>query len=187
MAESDGVEDSLSGLMEAYQGGDLAAFEELYGALAPQLLRYLTGLARDRTRAEDLLQDTFMQLHRARATYHPGRPVRPWAYAIARNVFLMHARAASRRGRHEAVADDELPDVPVPAEMESFADRDAVRRAVAQLPPERREPLLLHHVLGLSFREVGAVLGITEGAAKVKAHRAMVTLREILGEAGGGR
>jgi RNA polymerase sigma-70 factor (ECF subfamily) len=185
--ERDEGDDRLSGLMEAYQEGNLAAFEELYVALAPQLLRYLTSLCRDRTRAEDLLQNTFLHLHKARATYLPGRPVRPWAYAIARNVFLMFARASGRRGRHEVVAPEELPELPVPAEMESYADRDAVRRAVALLPQERREPLLLHHVLGLSFREVGAVLGISEGAAKVKAHRAVTALREILDVSGGGQ
>lgn len=180
MVESD---EQLNALMSAYQGGDVNAFETLYRKLAPQLGGYLRSLVRDGARAEDLLQETFLQLHRARRTYLPGRPVKPWIYAIARNVYLMNRRAATRRARHEAVADEELPDIPIPAEVEKLADADAVRRAVATLPEDRREALVLHHVYGLSFREVGAVQGVSEGAAKLRAHRGMVELRELLGVA----
>jgi len=178
-------EDDLPRVMLAYQGGDVGAFEALYAALARPLLGYLQSLARDRARAEDLLQESFLQLHRARATYLPGRPVKPWVYAIARNVFLMHRRSVSRRGRHEVLADEELPDLPVPPEVDSLADRQAVRLALARLPGERREAVVLHHLAGMSFREVGAVLGISEGAAKIRAHRGVVQLRELL--SGGGR
>jgi RNA polymerase sigma-70 factor (ECF subfamily) len=177
----------LPSLMASYQGGDMVAFETLYGTLAPELLGYLRALTREATRADDLLQETFLQLHRARHTYLPGRPVKPWVYAIARNVFLMSRRAAGRRGRHEVLAEEELPEVPVPPEVATLGERDAVRRAVASLPPDRRESLLLHHVFGMSFKEVGAVLGLSEGAAKLRAHRAMVALREAMGVGGEGR
>ena len=60
----------------------------------------------------------------------------------------------------------------------------SVRKALARLPEGRRDPLVLHHVLGMSFKEVGAVLGISEGAAKVRAHRALAELREAMGVAG---
>ncbi len=177
-------EERLAAQMVAYQNGDAMAFDTLYGEVAGPILGYLGSLTRDAARAEDLLQETFLQVHRVRHTFEPGRPVKPWLYAIARNVFLMERRARGRRGRHEGLADDELPDVPVPAEAESLADRDAVRRALARIDPERREALLLHHVVGFSFKEVGAVLGVTAGAAKLRAHRGVVELRGILG---GGR
>lgn len=180
-------EDRLSALMVAYQGGDMAAFEALYGSLATALGGYLRSLVRDAARAEDLLQETFLQVHRARRTYLPARPVKPWIYAIARNVFLMSRRSATRRERHETIADEELPDVPVPAEVESLGERHAVRAALAGLAEERREAVLLHHVWGLSFKEVGAVQGVSEGAAKLRAHRGMNELRERLGGRGGGR
>ncbi len=173
---------ALAALMVAYQNGDAMAFERLYAELGRPMLGYLRALTRDAARAEDLLQDTFLQVHRVRHTFDPRRPARPWLYAIARNVFLMDRRSRGRRGRHEELADDELPDVPVPAEVESLADRDAVRRALARIGADRREALLLHHVVGLSFEEVGAVLGITAGAAKVRAHRGVVELRQILGD-----
>jgi len=173
-------DDELISLMIAYQGGEMAAFEALYAALAPPLGRYLRALTRDAGRAEDLLQETFLQLHRARRTYAPPRPVKPWAYAIARNVFLMARRAATRRARHETLADEELPELPVAPEAESLGDRDAVRRALVHVPEDRREALVLHHVHGLSFREVGAVQGVSEGAAKLRAHRGMIELRARL-------
>jgi RNA polymerase sigma-70 factor (ECF subfamily) len=64
--------------------------------------------------------------------------------------------------------------------MESLATRDLVTRALAKLPVDRREAVLLHHVEGLSFQEVGAVLGVTTMAAKLRSHRAMGQLRELL-------
>jgi RNA polymerase sigma-70 factor (ECF subfamily) len=182
-----GQGDGLSELMMAYQRGDAAAFETLYGQLSPQLGGYLRALCRDAARAEDLLQDAFLQVHRSRHTYLPPRPVKPWIYAIARNVFLMSRRAASRRARHESVADEALPDIPVPAEMERLADQRTLQRALAGVPPERREAMLLHHVWGFSFREVGAVLGVSEAAAKLRAHRAVHRLRELLVSGGGAK
>jgi len=184
VATAGGTDEGLLEAMVAYQGGDTEAFGTVYAALRGALTGYLRALARDAAVAEDLVQETFLQLHRARHTFQPPRPVKPWVYAIARNVFLMNRRAAFRRGRHETIADEALPDIPVAPEIESFGDRDSVRKALAGLPETRREPLVLHHVLGLSFKEVGAVLGISEGAAKVRAHRALTELREAMGVAG---
>ena len=180
-------DEGLSTFMAAYQSGSMAAFEALHTALGPQLRGYLAALCRDPGRVDDLLQDTFLQVHRARHTYQPGRPVRPWVYAIARNVFLMSRRAAGRRARWEVLADEELPELPVPAEVESLADRDTVARALARVGEERREAVMLHHVMGMSFREIGQALGISEGAAKVRAHRGMRELRGLLGAGRGER
>jgi RNA polymerase sigma-70 factor (ECF subfamily) len=176
----------LGEAMVAYQDGNMEAFTTIYSALGGALRGYLGALARDRGLAEDLVQETFLQLHRVRHTYQPPRPVKPWVYAIARNVFLMHRRSASRRGRHEAVADDGLPEIAVAPDLDGLSDRDTIRAALTGLPERKRETLVLHHMLGLSFKEVGAVLGISEGAAKVRAHRALAQLREALGAKGDG-
>ncbi len=185
-ARSETSEAELAKAMAEYQLGNMEAFETVYSTLGGGLRAYLGTLARDRVLADDLLQETFLQLHRVRHTYQPPRPVKPWVYAIARNVFLMQRRSATRRSRHESVADDALPEVPVPPEMEALGDRDAIRVALERISEGRREPLVLHHILGMSFKEIGAVLGISEGAAKVRAHRALVELREALGVGGGG-
>ena len=169
-----------SAWMAAYQAGEAAAFERLYHALAPRLRKYLISLTRNVPRADDLLQETFLQIHRSRHTYTPPRPVVPWAYGIARHVYLMDCRAWGRRQRFETEEDSAGLDFAVAPLGEGVADRQRVSRAVARLSPERREPLLLHHVWGFSFKEIAGILGIREGAAKVRAHRARNQLRGFL-------
>lgn len=170
----------LGAWMIAYQAGEGSAFENLYRQLAPTLRKYLISLTRNRPRADDLLQETFLQIHRSRHTYAPPRPVTPWAFGVARHVYLMDCRAWARRKRLETEPVDELPEIPVPAAGEGVADQQLVRRAVAELPEDRREPLLLHHIWGFSFREIAGILGIREGAAKVRAHRARKQLESLL-------
>ncbi len=162
--------------MTAYQAGSMPAFEALYAALAPPLLAYLTALARDRGLGQDLLQETFLQIHRSRRAYRSGLPVRPWVFTIARHVWLMDRRLRGRR----PLPDRELPDLPVPAEVETLADRDRLRRALDAVLPDRREALLLHHVWGFSFAEIGQMLGIRPDAAKLRSSRGMGDLRQML-------
>jgi RNA polymerase sigma-70 factor (ECF subfamily) len=175
-----GEPDELRRLMAGYQAGDAASFERLYAALAPILRRSLNGLARDPVRVEDLLQETFLQLHKARHTFDPALPVSPWAYAIARHVFLADFRR--RRRSREAPLAEEASGVaaPDPGHAAAVAAHE-LDRALAELPEERREPLVLHHLRGWSFDEIAARLGIREGAARVRAHRALDQLRKLLG------
>ena len=168
--------DELRRLMTLYQRGSLEAFEQLYAALAPSLRAYLTALTRNAVQAEDLVQESFLQIHRSRHTYRADLPVRPWVFAIARHVRMMDLRARSRR---PAIA-GEMPDLPVPSEMEGLGDRDALRRALGSLLDDRREALLLHHVWGFSFAEIGQMLGIRADAAKLRSSRGMNDLRAIL-------
>jgi RNA polymerase sigma-70 factor (ECF subfamily) len=171
-------QDDLRQLMTAYQGGSMDAFERLYAALAPPLLGYLTSLTRDRGRAQDLLQESFLQIHRSRHVYRRDLPVRPWVFTIARHVWLMDLRTRARRPA--LTSGNELPNLPVPADMERLADRDALRRAFDRLLPDRREALLLHHVWGFSFAEIGQLLGIRAEAAKLRSSRGMSDLRKLL-------
>jgi RNA polymerase sigma-70 factor, ECF subfamily len=170
------VRDELQELMAAYQAGSIEAFERLYVTLAPALLGYLSSLVRDRSHAQDLLQEAFLQLHRSRHTYRPELPVKPWVFAIARHVWLMDRRTRSRR----PVTGAELPEIPVPADVASLADREALRLALGALLPDQREALLLHHIWGFSFAEIGQLLGIREDAAKLRSSRAMGDLRKSL-------
>ncbi|MGD8439248.1 MAG: RNA polymerase sigma factor [Holophagae bacterium] len=175
-------EQRLTELMIEYQKGDMEAFEGLYEALRRPLIRYLWTFVRNQAAAEDLLQETFLQLHRARQTYIPPRPVRPWIYAITRHVALMHLRTTRRR--KEMLPDEELPEVPVTPSMEQLADRATVQRLLATLPRPAQEVLILHHLLGLSFDEVGQIVGVAGGTAKVRAHRALKKIRDGLDKEG---
>jgi RNA polymerase sigma-70 factor (ECF subfamily) len=168
--------DTLERLMARYQDGDITAFDELYAAIAPAVLQYLSALTREPDRARDLVQETFLQVHRARRTYRPALPLRPWLFAIARHVWMMDLRTRSRRPAPTA----ELPDLPVPGEVERLADRDTIRRALARVLPDRREALLLHHVLGFSFAEIAQTLGVSVEAAKLRSSRGMKDLKEAL-------
>jgi RNA polymerase sigma-70 factor (ECF subfamily) len=84
-------------LMSRYCDGDRRAFDEIYASLAPHILGYLTGLAKDRPTAEDLLQQTFINLHRHRDVYVRGANPVPWLFTIAHRTFLDGVGPASRR------------------------------------------------------------------------------------------
>jgi RNA polymerase sigma-70 factor (ECF subfamily) len=175
----------LQALMVSYQAGDLTAFDQVYVLLAPVIKGFLRRRSLTAATVDDLVQETFLQIHRARHTYDPAFPVIPWAVAIARHVWLMHCRTTSRRP-HASESIDDLA-LGVRADAEAFADQDAVRGALSRLSPARRRPLIWHHILGLSFREIGAMLGIREDAAKLRSSRGMADLRAELVAKGAGR
>lgn len=165
--------------MDGYLEGRLDAFDALYTALAPRIRHYLLDQCRDGAVADDLVQETFLQLHRSRRTYEPGRPVTPWVFAIARHVFLMHRRGSGRRMRfHDALAaETRAADLPRD-DVQVLADCDEVRRALETVPADQRRALLMHHVEGWSFAEIAARLGIRVNAAKTRAFRGMRRLKE---------
>jgi RNA polymerase sigma-70 factor, ECF subfamily len=176
----DAADTALRRAMSSYQAGSLDAFEDIYAALAPRLLRYLRYLTRRSDLADDLLQETFLQMHRSRATYNAAYAVTPWAFGLARNTFLMQRRSAARFAAVHEVSSDP-PDFPVPPDFERLAAGDDIRRAVASLNPDQAEPLMLHHVWGFSFDEIAGTLGISSAAARARSSRAVAALRERLG------
>ena len=172
-------EGHLQTQMVAYQAGRVEAFDALYAALAPEVRAYLLAACRDPARADDLVQETFLRLHRARATYQPGLPVRPWVRGIARRVHLMDRRSTVRRWRREEALAADARATPA-AGPRHDGERAGLERALADVPPEVRRPFLLHHVLGFSFAEIAARLGVGLGTAKVRSSRARLRLRALL-------
>lgn len=169
----------LRALMIRYQGGSLEAFQEIYAQVAPGVRRYLSHLASGSEIADDLLQETFLQMHRSRAAYNPEYAVRPWVFGLARNVFLMNRRAARRWAKvHESRED--LPEFPVLPEADRLGSQDEIRRCIAYLAPDQAEALLLHHEWGFSFEEIAGMLGISAAAARARASRGMADLRVAL-------
>jgi RNA polymerase sigma-70 factor (ECF subfamily) len=168
----------LRELMREYQSGRFEAFDELHALLAPAVRRYLLSHLRDAAKADDLVQETFLQLHRARHTYDPGYPVTPWTMAIARHVRLMDRRTQSRRPwAPEDVTELELP---VRGEAAAYAEKADVRRALEKVAASRRDAVIQHHVWGWSFKEIAAKAGIAETAAKLRSSRGMAQLRALL-------
>jgi RNA polymerase sigma-70 factor (ECF subfamily) len=179
--EAKNEEAALCALMEGYLAGRIEAFDGLHAALSGRLRGYLLSQCRDPGLADDLLQDTFMQIHRSRRTYQPGRPVAPWVFAIARHVYLMNRRRASRRLRFEDRIAADLRSCDVARDdLRTMVEADEVRRALRGVPADQRRALLLHHVEGWSFVEVAERLGIRVNAAKTRAFRGIKKMREQL-------
>ena len=188
MREGGEEEDRLVRLMVDYQSGRAEAFEGLYAALAGVLRRHFEAVSRGAA-ADDLVQDTFMEIHRSRRTYLPPLPVRAWVFGIARNVVRRHRRLAWRRARRDAfgaLVGDAAAPAASGAPHHAIDVRD-VDDALRQLSPARRHAWELHHVQGLSFEEIARVLRIPVGAAKLRSSRAMGALRAALGVVKGER
>jgi RNA polymerase sigma-70 factor (ECF subfamily) len=170
----------LVALMVAYQAGELGAFEQLYAALVEDVHRYFSRVCRDRALARDLVQDTFLELHRSRRTYAPPLPVRPWVFGIARHVLARSRRAG--RSRADAPASEAIDDNAAAESAGHAPPGDALDLGVAlsELPASTRIPWLLHHLFGFSFQSIAARLGVTVMAAKLRSSRAKRALRLAL-------
>jgi RNA polymerase sigma-70 factor (ECF subfamily) len=177
-------------LMAAYVTGDSRAFEALFARLAPRLHRFFRRSFGSEATADDLLQQTFLKLHRARGTYRQDMKLAPWAFTIAARVRLDELRRRKRLaedGDEEALARaDEQAAAAVQADTRDAADRDRaalVRDAVDALPESQRAVIHLHRYEEMTFAEIAAVLGTTEGAVKLRAFRAYGALRARLAPA----
>jgi RNA polymerase sigma-70 factor, ECF subfamily len=185
-------------VMARYCRGDTAAFHRLYALLAARILAYLTGLLGDKAAAEDALQLTFLKVHEARSTYVMDANPVPWIYTIAHRTALDEIRKRKRsrvrlnKGGEGAPADpaayitgvaaDAHPD---PADRPDPSAAAGALAALAKLPDNQRQALILTKVHGRSIADAAMITGSTPGAIKQRAHRAYVTLRQMLGPKGG--
>ena len=135
--------------------------------------------------ADDLLQTTFLKLHRARESYRGEQRLRPWVFAIAARVRLDEFRSRKRWPddlTEEALAraEDSEPSDGPEARADSGDLVDRVRAAVDALPESQRVIVHLHRYEELTFTEIATALGTTEGAVKLRAFRAYGRLRKQL-------
>ena len=176
---------SLDSAMDRYARGEDAAFAEVYDKLAPRLYGFLVRRTHDRAKAEDILQQTMLHIHRARGRFLPGAEVMPWAFAIARRLLIDQ----HRRGGRELLAkgdDEDVGDLLV--SLDAGADELAIAKEVAtrlgeelqRLPEKQRVAFELIKQDGLSVAEAAQVLGTTVAAVKLRAHRAYEALRSVL-------
>lgn len=182
IVESPLSEISLEALLERYQHADAPAITELIQRLSPDLLRFFLAQETTRTEAEDLLQNTWLRIHKARHTYRAGAPVLPWVFAIARHVRVDDYRKRRRIRQYES-ATDSLP------ELASHEDARPVETLtfeslIADLPESQREVLTMLKVNGLTLEEVALATCSSVGAVKQKASRAYAKLRILLHNSG---
>ena len=163
---------ALAGDQRAYA----ALLHETARLLRPLLLRRLGA----RAEVEDVLQEILLSIHRARHTYDGKRRYRPWAFAIARYRLLDHLRAHyADQLRHAVDLADVAEILPAPV-TETGWSYEYIRDEIRQLPERQGVILRLLHQEGRTAREVARLIGMTESAVKVAAHRAYKRLRKIL-------
>ena len=174
--------------MAAYAGGDDRALGIVYDALGGRLFAFLTRRARDRELAEDLLQQTFLQIHRNRSSFSAGAAVAPWAFAIARRLLIDAMRAKTRLRKNFGDRDEDAMDRLAGASNPELAA--GARQETAQLfaklealPEAQRVAFELIRIDGLSMAEAAEMLGTTVTAMKLRAHRAYKALG-LAGESG---
>lgn len=177
--------------MQRYCDGDASAFRELYSLVAPRLLGYLMKMARSRAVADDMLQLTFLKVHRARAAYVRGADPVPWMYSIAHRTFIDETRRVKRAIVQSAGED--VPEIAAAITGESADQREepidselarSALDALAKLPEQQREAVVLTKLDGKSVAEAADIAGTTVGAMKVRAHRGYEALRRLLGARG---
>ena len=168
-------------LMRAYCAGDEKAFRELFDRYAEPLFRAVQRLLADESAARDVVQQAFLQMHRARNDFAPTRKFRSWIYTIALNLARAERRRRGRR-REDGLADeprhasDDTPD----QHVEAVQSRHRMAKAMERLSREQREVIILHWYEGLSFPAIAHATGAGLSAVKVRAHRAYKKLREFL-------
>ena len=184
---------SVDEAMGRYARGDASAFEVVYEAVTPRLERYLRRHVREKTRIEDIIQQTFLQMHGARGTFLIGAEVMPWAFAIARRLMIDSGRKSRREEHFERNADDLAPtirDRPCAASSEELLQAQEVRArlcaAHAQLSAPQRAAFDLVKTEGVTHAQAALILGTTVTGIKLRVHRAYLSLRGALVDSGPG-
>ena len=155
--------------LRAAAAGDVGAFAEIVRASQPHVWRFLRHLLGDADLAADVMQETFVRVHRALPGFRHESRFTTWLFRIARNAAIDEQRRLARRRRVTA-----LEDRPPPSPDGSLATE--LRAALADLSPDLREPFVLVEVFGMRYREVGEVLGMPEGTVKSRVFRARAAL-----------
>lgn len=165
--------------MRQVRAGRTAGLATLFERHHARLYRYCLRMTGNRAAAEDLVQDVFMKMLKYKATFKDDSEFVPWMFGIGRNACFAYLRRT---------ADDQLADADVDSagqtddamETSQYDGQDElVRRALQQLPADRREVLVLSRYEYKTYDEIAKTLECSVGAVKVRAHRAMKQLREI--------
>ena len=184
-------EDLLTRYRDSADPGD---FNELVRRYERELYRYLARYLGNPALAEDVFQNTFLQVHLKRALYEDGRPVRPWLYSIATHqavdalrkagrhptVSLDRRVAGSGEGEPGALVDLLVGDGSAPLdELQEQERRDWVARSLEKLPDVLRQTVILAYHQDLKYREIAEVLKIPVGTVKSRLHAALAKLQEM--------
>lgn len=173
-------------LVEDYLDGDVAAFRLIIERYHDELMRFLRRMMGDASAADDVFQDTFIQVHQSLETFDTTRRLKPWLFTIAANKARDALRKAKRRrtlslsaditagGERGSFVDLLEIDIPGPdANMQDEERSRLVQRAVDQLSPRMREILLMAYFQRLSYAQIAELLDIPLGTVKSRLHAAV--------------
>ena len=174
--------------VDAARSGDAGAFESLVLRYQARIVNYASALVRDAGAAEDVAQETFVRAWRGLGRFRGESAFRTWLYRIAANVARTHL---DRRGRQARIADGSLDDETEPLQADDVASaapdaetslvtREAIDRALAELPDELRLALVLRDVEGLDYKEIAGVTGAPMGTVESRIFRARRHMRTLL-------
>lgn len=170
-------------LLRQVQTGNIAAFESLFAQYWEPLWRFSRALTHSDDVAEDIVQSVFTRVWVLRASWNPQGSIQSYLLRAVRNAYL------DRQKHHRVMRDyvaAEVPHQPAAATVELHVERSdqqaRLNAALAQLPDVRRQAVLLRYEHGLSYAEIGAILGMTSGAAEKQIARTIETLRQRVTE-----
>jgi RNA polymerase sigma-70 factor (ECF subfamily) len=180
-------------LLLRFKAGETEAFGQLVRRYERELYGYLRRYLGDEALAEDVFQNTFLQVYQKLDQYETGRPVRPWLYTIATHQAI---DALRRAGRRPVVSLDQERETEINGAKRSLLDivearncdpldqleaeerRERVRAGLAELPEHLRSTVMLAYFQGLKYREIADILEIPVGTVKSRLHAALLKLQE---------
>jgi RNA polymerase sigma-70 factor, ECF subfamily len=167
-------------LVARCRAGDVDAFEVLYRQHSPRIYSLACRMTGSPQEGEDLLQEIFLQVHRKLGSFRGEASLGTWLYRLAMNQCLDFVRSRQNRARSVTTAlEDEGQNEPA-APAETPVTRIDLERAVQQLPDGYRAAFVLHDVEGLDHRQIGEMLGISEGTSRSQVFKARMKLRTLL-------
>ncbi|MGZ8323372.1 MAG: sigma-70 family RNA polymerase sigma factor [Rhodoplanes sp.] len=175
------AEESLDALLARTASGDQTAFRALYDRTSGRLFAICLRIARNRTLAEDFLQEAYARVWERSPQFDPQRgSALAWMIALTRNHAIDVIRTRGREVLSVDGTEFEVPDQPALAPAEARLDYPAITRALAELDEGPRRAIMHAYLDGMSYQEIGAALGIPIGTAKTWVSRGIAKLRRSL-------
>jgi RNA polymerase sigma-70 factor (ECF subfamily) len=173
-----------SALMLRYQDGDIAAFETLYRRHKDAIYRYLLRLCGHRDTAEDIVQEVWGKIVKARSSYRPTAKFTTFLYRVAHNCFIDHVRRNKRHANSTTLEPELHSDPGETPELatERILARERMEVALKTLPEEQRDAFLLSEEGGLNIDQIASVTGCNRETAKSRVRYATNKLRNAIDE-----
>jgi len=162
-------------LMGRYVAGDIAAFDELFRRYESRAFAYFVKRTRSRERAQDLYQELFLRVHRARDAYDAERPFAPWFFQIAHRLLIDDERRAYRR--QEVVFEDASPSASREIESDKVADREQLLQLLSGLSEAEQKIFIATKLEGVGYAQLAADQGKSVAAIKKMVSRALQRIR----------